>query len=137
VPNQRRVISDCGEAPLRLSTVINQAALLQEVGSRAVLAHQLRHLAEVIEDKHDHVEVRVMPFNADAHPLTGSPLTILSFDSPRLPDLLWQETISSQAIIDRRATLRECAASFDAAIDQALNREDSLALIERIREETT
>ncbi|MGH3699823.1 MAG: Scr1 family TA system antitoxin-like transcriptional regulator [Pseudonocardiaceae bacterium] len=77
-----------------------------------------------------------MPFSAGAHPLLGSQIVILSFDSPRLPGLLWQETASSQAIIDRRATLRECAASFDAAMDQALNREDSLALIRHIRTET-
>ena len=77
-----------------------------------------------------------MPFSAGAHHLIGSPLAILSFDSPRLPDLLWQETISSHAIIDRRSTLRECAASFDAAMDQALTREDSLALIHHTRKET-
>lgn len=125
-----------GESPLRLSTVINQAALLQEVGGRAVQARQLEHLAEVIEDKHDHVEVRIMPFSAGAHPLIGSPIVILSFDSPRLPDLLWQETVSSQTIVDRRVTLRECAASFEEAMDQALTTEDSLALIRHIRTET-
>jgi transcriptional regulator with XRE-family HTH domain len=125
-----------GDTPLRLSTVINQAALLQAVGGRAVMARQLEHLAAVIDGMHDHVEIRIMPFSAGAHPLTGYPMTILSFDSPRLPDLLWQETISSQAIIDRRTTLREYAASFEAAADQALSREDSLALIHQIRKET-
>jgi transcriptional regulator with XRE-family HTH domain len=124
-----------GENPLRLSTVINQAALLQEVGGRAVQAHQLEHLAAVIEDKHEHVEVRIMPFTAGAHPLIGSPIMILSFDSPRLPDLLWQETVSSQTIVDRRVTLRECSASFDEAMNRALNREDSLALIHHTRKE--
>jgi transcriptional regulator with XRE-family HTH domain len=122
-----------GPNPLHLSTVINQAALLQEVGSHAVLTHQLEHLTTMIEDHHDHIEVRVMPFSAGAHPLIGSPITILSFDSPRLPDLLWQETISSQALIDSRATLRECAASFDEAMNRALTREDSLALIHHTR----
>ncbi|MGB6163201.1 MAG: Scr1 family TA system antitoxin-like transcriptional regulator [Pseudonocardiaceae bacterium] len=126
-----------GATPLRLSVVINQAALLQEVGGRAVQARQLEHLAEVIEDKHDHVEIRIMPFTAGAHPLIGSPIVILSFDSPRLPDLLWQETVSSQVLVDRRITLRECAVSFDEATDQALNREDSLALIHHTRKETT
>lgn len=77
-----------GATPLRLSVVINQAALLQEVDGRAVMAHQLEHLAAVIDDQHDHVEVRIMPFAAGAHSLTGYPMTILSFDSPRLPDLL-------------------------------------------------
>ncbi|MEO7195067.1 MAG: Scr1 family TA system antitoxin-like transcriptional regulator [Pseudonocardiaceae bacterium] len=125
-----------GEAPLRVSTVIHQAALLQEVGGRAVQARQLEHLTEVIEGKHDHVEVHVMPFSAGAHPLIGYPMTILSFDSPRLPDLLWQEAISSQAISDRRVTLRECVASFDAGMDWALSREDSLVLIQRTRKET-
>ncbi|MGQ0719112.1 MAG: helix-turn-helix domain-containing protein [Pseudonocardiales bacterium] len=125
-----------GDTPLRLSTVISQAALRQDVGGRTVMAHQLERLAAVIEDMHDHVEIRIMPFTAGAHPLIGYPMTILSFDSLRLPDLLWQETISSQAIIDRRDTLRECVASFDAATDQALSREDSLALIHETRKET-
>jgi transcriptional regulator with XRE-family HTH domain len=122
-----------GESPLRLSTVIHHAVLLQEVGSRVVQAHQLEHLAAVIEDNHDHVEVRIMPFPAGAHPLIGYPMTILGFDSPRLPDLLWQETINSQTIIDRRVTLRECSASFDEAMDRALTRENSLALIHQTR----
>lgn len=125
-----------GAAPLRVSAVIHQAARLQEVGGRAVLARHFVHLTDVIEGKQDHVEVRVMPSSAAAHPLIGYPMTILSFDSPRLPDLLWQETISSQAIIDHRDTLREYAASFDAAMNQALSREDSLALIQRTRKET-
>jgi len=124
-----------GATPLRLSAVINQAALLQEVGGRAVQARQLEHLTEVIEDRHDHVEIRIMPFTAGAHPLIGSQTVILSFDSPRLPDLLWQETVSSQTILDRRGILRECAASFEEAMDQALSREDSLALIHTIRKE--
>lgn len=124
-----------GADPLRLSAVINQATLLQEVGGRAVLARQLEHLASVIEDKPDHVEVRVMPFSAGAHPVIGYPMTILSFTSPRLPDLLWQETISSQAIIDRRATLRECTASFDEATERAMSRKDSLAQIHQVRKE--
>jgi hypothetical protein len=101
-----------------------------------VQARQLEHLTEVIEDQHDHVEIRIMPFTAGAHPLIGSSIVILSFDSPRLPDLLWQETVSSQTILDRRDKLRECAASFEAATDQALNREDSLALIYHTRKET-
>ena len=126
-----------GDTPLRLSALINQAALLQEVGGRAVMARQLEHLAAVIDDQHDHVEIRILPFSAGSHPLIGVPMMILSFDSPRLPDLLWQETISSQTIIDRHTTLRECAASFDAAMGQALTREDSLALIRHIRKETT
>jgi transcriptional regulator with XRE-family HTH domain len=124
-----------GATPLRLSTVINQAALLQEVGGRAVQARQLEHLVEIIEAKHDHVEIRIMPFTAGAHPLIGSQIVILSFDSPRLPDLLWQETVNSQTFIDRPVTLRECAASFEAAMDQALSREDSLALIHHARKE--
>ena len=78
-----------------------------------------------------------MPFTAGAHPLIGSPIMILSFDSPRLPDLLWQETVSSQTIVDRRVTLRECSASFDEAMNRALNREDSLALIHHTRKERT
>ncbi|MGH3565543.1 MAG: Scr1 family TA system antitoxin-like transcriptional regulator [Pseudonocardia sp.] len=124
------------DTPLRLAAIINQAALLQEIGSRAVQARQLEHLATIIEGKYDHVEVRILPFAAGAHPLTGYPLTILSFDSPRLPDLLWQETISSHTIIDRRATVRECTASFVETMDQTLTREDSLALIRHTRKET-
>ncbi|ONI73256.1 transcriptional regulator [Actinosynnema sp. ALI-1.44] len=121
-----------GECPLRLSAVVGEAALRQQVGGRGVMRGQLKRLAEMAVGS---VDVRVMPFSAGAHPLIGNSAILLSFLSPRLPDLLWQETVTSQTIVDKRSKLLEVSASFDHAMERALSHADSMALIRRVLKE--
>ncbi|MGH7868811.1 MAG: helix-turn-helix domain-containing protein [Candidatus Dormibacteraceae bacterium] len=121
--------------PLKFSAVIGQAALLQQVGGPAVMRRQLEHLADMIKDANN-VELRVMPFGTGAHPLIGNSLTMLSFPSPRLPEVLWQETATAQTIVDRRSTLMEAKASFDDVAERALDYKGSLTLIRRVIKET-
>lgn len=121
-----------GECPLKLSVVLGEAALLQQVGGRAVMRDQLKRLIEVAAGE---VDVRVMPFSAGAHPLIGNSAILLSFPSPRVPDVLWQETVTSQALVDKRTKLMEVAASFDDAMERALSRDDSLARIRQLLKE--
>ncbi len=121
-----------GESPLKLSVVLGEAALRQQVGGRAVLRDQLKRLAEAADGL---VDIRVMPFSAGAHPLIGNSATLLSFASPRLPDVLWLETVTSQALVDKRTKLLEVAASFDDAMERALSRQDSLARIRQLLKE--
>src|SRR6201989_989991 len=65
-------------SPPRVWSVVDEAVLRRQVGSRAVMNAQLNHLAEVSELPH--VTVHVMPFSSGAHAAAGDSFTVLHFD---------------------------------------------------------
>nr|CEL15059.1 Putative DNA-binding protein in cluster with Type I restriction-modification system [Kibdelosporangium sp. MJ126-NF4] len=128
----RRTARLSGDCPLNISIVLGQAALLQRVGGTEVMRAQLEQLAEMASGQ---VDVRVMPFGVGAHPLIGNSVELFSFASARLPNVLWQETVTSRAIVDERSKILEATASLDEATERALSRGDSLALIRQVLRE--
>ncbi|MEU5848815.1 helix-turn-helix domain-containing protein [Saccharopolyspora shandongensis] len=126
---QQRVV---GEDPLQVLAVMGEAAIRQQVGGKDVHLAQLKHLATLIDQHHDSLELRVVPFDATGHPaMGGSGFSLMSFPSGRLPTLLWQETVTSTQLITDSLTAREYALAHAEATKSALSREDSLALIEK------
>lgn len=125
-----------GDDPIRLTTVITESGLRQSVGGRAVMAAQLKHLAAQVERHPDTLDVRIVPFSADYHnAIGGSTFYILGFASSRLPDLVWQETVSTTDLIDQPMRIREYSLAHSQAVEFALGRAESLDLIERIGKE--
>ncbi|ONI80566.1 transcriptional regulator [Saccharothrix sp. ALI-22-I] len=125
-----------GDDPVRLTTVITESGLRQMVGGRTVMAAQLKHLVAKINQHPDTIEVRIVPFSADYHnAIGGSTFYILGFASSRLPDLVWQETVSTTDLIDQPMRIREYSLAHSQAMDYALDRTESLGLIEQIGKE--
>lgn len=123
------------EPRLRMDVLLGEAALRQKVGGPA-LGRQLDRLIEVCSCADSTVDLHVVPFAADAHPLIGGPLTMLSFDNVLLPDLVWQETAITGNLIDKPQVIRECSASFDEVFESvALDTARSLELVQQIRSE--
>lgn len=121
------------EDPLRITAVMSEAVLRQQVGGAAVLKAQLEHLADLIEQLPETLEVLVVPFEATGHhAMGGSAFHIMTFPSGRLPTLLWQETVTSTNLITDSLTVREYALAHTEAAKAALNSEDSLRLIREI-----
>lgn len=121
--------------PVDLVAVVNEAALRRVVGSPAVMAYQLGRLAKLSEENRDHIKIHVMPYRAGAHPLVGGGLKIMSFASRILPDVAWQEAVTTGALIDKPHFVRELLASFDEAADRALDLDASLEMIQQVRKE--
>ncbi|MEU4443427.1 helix-turn-helix transcriptional regulator [Actinosynnema sp. NPDC050801] len=127
---------DDKDDPLRLTALITESALRQQVGGREVMAGQLRHLVDRIEELPDTLDVRIIPFSADYYnALGGSNFYIFGFASSRLPEIVWQETITSTDLIDQPMRMREYALAHDQAAGFALDRSESLGLIGQIRRE--
>ena len=124
-----------GPNPPEFTVLIGQTALRQEVGGRGVMAHQLDRLCSIIEERPEHVRVHVMPYHAGAHPVIGGSLKILSFESPWLPDMVWQEAVTTGNLIEKPPVVDELIASFTEAVDRALDREASLEAIRQVRKE--
>ncbi|MFI0468045.1 helix-turn-helix transcriptional regulator [Saccharopolyspora sp. 5N102] len=124
-----------GPDPLAFTVVIGQAALRQEVGSREIMANQLARLAKLSEERRDHLKIHVMPYAAGAHPVIGGGLVLLSFDSRWLPDMVWRESVTTGSLIDKPHVVRELSASFDEAVERALDLDASLEMIHQVRKE--
>lgn len=119
-----------GEDPLQLTVVLSQAALLQQIGGPRVLHEQLVHLAKLIEELHETVEVRIVPFTATGCGLFGaSTLHLIDFASPRLPAVAYQETVTATGIIEDPNALRDMSRTYAEALGDSLSAEDSLVMI--------
>ncbi|MPZ83024.1 MAG: helix-turn-helix domain-containing protein [Actinophytocola sp.] len=126
-----------GDHPLPLTAVIGEATLRQQIGGPAVLRRQLEHLADVIEEHPETVEVRVIPFTATASVLFGaSTMCLIDFERPRLPTVVWQETVTTWGLIDDPDQVRDIAKSYDDALQRTLSGRDSLGTIHRCIKET-
>ncbi|XTZ17895.1 helix-turn-helix domain-containing protein [Micromonospora echinospora] len=124
-----------GDHPLRVSVLLGEGALRQQVGGPAVMRAQLDHLVRLATERPEQIEIRVLPFSVGAHPAFGGPFQVLSFPSPRLPDLVWQEILTSIDIIDQSLRVNDYVVTFAETRELALGSGESLDLIRRIAKE--
>ena len=122
--------------PFFLTAVISEAALRQQIGGRRVLREQLVHLAGLIEQHPESLDVRIIPFTANACGLFGAATVhLIDFDNPQLPTLAWQETVTTWGIIDDATQVRNITTAYDDAYRRALNKEQSLHMIHKHAED--
>lgn len=129
---QRRLT---GDEPLRLTAVLSEAALRQQIGGPAVLVAQLRHLVAMVEEHPDTVELRVVPFSSPGYPALGGSYQILTFARPTLPPLVWLENITYTELVDDAIKVKEWGLAHAGTVDAALNQRDTLDLIKQIVKE--
>src|SRR5699024_8906565 len=121
-----------GDDPLRLTAVVSEAALLQQVGGAETLRKQLECVADIIEHSPETVQVHVLPFTATVGSVLGaSTFHVFDFASAELPSLAWQETVTSQSVIENESQVRDLSTTHAQAVTQALDRQESLELIRR------
>jgi transcriptional regulator with XRE-family HTH domain len=124
---QRRLHED---PPLRLFAVVNQAALMQQIGGPGVLRRQLLHLLESAAKLEGSFELRVIPFTATPQGLLNiATMHFLDFPSSHLPTVAWREAVEPVGIDEEPDTLDLLLVGYDKAITSALSREDSLVLL--------
>ncbi len=120
-----------GDDPLELAVVMSEAALMQQIGGKAVLRGQLEHLADAIESLADSLSVRIQSFESSEPALVGAS-TVVTFEvaQSRLQSVVWLEAAMPVGISDDdpelEAFLRE---ELDRALAGSLSREESLSLI--------
>jgi transcriptional regulator with XRE-family HTH domain len=125
---QRRLT---GEDPLRLAVVMSEAVLHQQIGGPEVLLGQLRHLVAMMERLPDALDVLLVPFSARGHAAMGGSFDLLTFPSPTLPSLAWQQTLAAGEIVEDPTMVREYSIAHASAVGVALSRSDSLGLIKQ------
>ncbi len=96
---QRHQLLDAPKAP-EFWAVIDEAVLRRNIGGRAVMSEQLDHLLKVSE--RPNITVQVVPFDRSDAAATGGPFTLLRFDDPDMPDIVFVEQLTSALYLDKR-----------------------------------
>ena len=86
------------ESPVRpeLNFILGETALSRTVGDEDIMREQIAHLLDM--SKLDGVSVLLLPFAAGAHRGMGGAFTVLQFEDPLLPDLLYLENAERESI---------------------------------------
>jgi transcriptional regulator with XRE-family HTH domain len=84
----------------RVWAVIDESALRRPLGGREAMRAQLRYLIDVAALPH--VTLQVMPFDRGGHSAAGGSFSILRFDEPDLPDIVYIEQLTGALYLDTR-----------------------------------
>jgi len=115
------------ENPLRLWTVLDEAALRRVVGGKAVMRKQLEHLVE--QSQLPHVTVQVIPFEMGAHPGLNGQYAILEFPDAADSSVVYIEGVTSDLYLEKANDVRKYSVLYEHLRAQALNVEQSRQFI--------
>jgi transcriptional regulator with XRE-family HTH domain len=118
------------DRPLRLWTIIDEAALYRPVGGEDVMRQQLERLASAAEQPH--LTLQVIPFSTGAHPGMMGAFAILEFGDPTASDLVYIESQAGDLFLERDTDLRRFKVLFEHLRAQALPPEASASLVRQI-----
>ena len=109
--------------------VLDQSVILRPVGSRAIMAGQLRRVAEASELPN--VSIRIVPFEAGLHGgISTGAFTVLDFARRQEPTTVYVEGFTGALFLDKPAEADRYTWAFDdllsASLDEAATRDPLL-----------
>lgn len=116
--------------PLTLWMVIDEAALRRPIGGVDVQREQLEHLITMVE--RPNITVQVMPYDAGGHAAAGGPFTIVRFNEPDLPDVVYLEQLTSALYLDKQADTTQYLTVMDRLSVQAASPDKTPSLLREI-----
>ncbi|MFJ9544344.1 Scr1 family TA system antitoxin-like transcriptional regulator [Streptomyces sp. NPDC101225] len=126
---ERIIETDLGPEVL---AVVDETALLRQIGTPAVMRNQLRHLRKLVD--HPRVDLRILPLDAGAHYSTLFSFLLLSFEGSE-NDLLYQESAfggtASSDEVEYIAHYQEC---FEEISSRSLKEADAQEAIDKAME---
>jgi transcriptional regulator with XRE-family HTH domain len=84
----------------RLWVVVDEAALQRPLGGAQVMRDQIAHL--LWATKQPSITVQIAPFAIGGLAAAGGPVTILRFQEPDLPDIVYLEQLTSSLYLEKR-----------------------------------
>ena len=117
----------------RLSLVIGEAALRQDVGGPDVMAAQLARLAELAAN-YPGITLQVLPFSAGAHAAAGSAsLAILRFAETPSLGVVYLEALSGGVYLEGQSDVADYVRAFTLLRSSALTVEETGRLLRGAR----
>lgn len=129
---RQEIWRDRGEDRAQLRVVLSEAALRLSVGFTTVMREQYDHLLELATST---VKLQLLPFSAGAHAAPFSPFSLLRFDIPDDIGVLYTENTDGGHCIERAQDIDKSTKAFETLWVKALNPEDSIEFIKRLRSE--
>ena len=121
--------------PLRLWSVLDEAALHRVVGGKRVMREQLEHLLKLSELPH--VTVQVMPFEVGAHPGLNGQYAILEFADAADSSVVYLEGVTSDLYLEKAQDVQKYAVMYEHLRAQSLSVEASRQLIDETAQRYT
>ncbi|WP_199550935.1 helix-turn-helix transcriptional regulator [Streptomyces sp. N35] len=121
------------ENPLRLWTVLDEAALRRVVGNKQLMIEQLEHLVEM--SHLPHVTVQVIPFDMGAHPGVNGQYAILEFPDTADSSVVYIEGVTSDLYLEKANDVHKYSVMYEHLRAQALNVEQTRQFITEIAKE--
>ncbi|MER5744407.1 helix-turn-helix transcriptional regulator [Streptomyces sp. NPDC002225] len=117
------------EKPLNLWCILDEAVLRRVVGSPEAMRGQLESLLETTE-KHEHVGIQVLPFDAGAHAAPDGSFQLLGFQVGA--PVVVAETMTISLYLEEDADVDRYQTAFDDLRTHALDPQQSRRLIQQL-----
>lgn len=120
--------------PPRVWSVMDEAALRRPVGGPKVMRSQLRRLIEVSEMTR--VTLQVVPFQRGGHAAAGGSFSILRFEEPALPDVVYIEQLTSALYLEAQNDVDSYMKVMNRLSAEALSPAETVPFIKKIISQT-
>lgn len=121
-----------GDAPVRLSAIVDETALRRAVGSPQIMRNQLKKLVDAYD--FPHVRIQLLPSSCGAHPGFYGSFVLMGFPEPN-PDVVWLEIRKSSLYLEAQDDVDGYADIFDRLGELALSPSESRTRIQHILKE--
>lgn len=116
---RQAILTRAEPAPPMLHVVLNEAAVLRQVGGLTVMKEQLARLRDAA--RLPNITIEVLPLTAGAHAAMETAFVVLTFPEPGDdPAVVYIDTPSSAAYLQKRADLDRYEAIFEQVSNQAI-----------------
>ncbi|MBP2702644.1 helix-turn-helix domain-containing protein [Microbispora sp. RL4-1S] len=122
-----------GDGAVTLWAVVDEAALRRAIGGTSVMRAQIEHLLEIT--RRPNVTLQVLPFDRGGHSAAGGPFTILRFEPPELPDVVYLEQLTSALYLDKREDAEAYTKVMNAICVEAYPASRTTAFLESMLDE--
>ena len=113
--------------PLELWGIVDEAALLRQVGGRAVMHAQLSHLLEASELPN--ITLQVIPFSVGAHAGMPGSFVFMQFTEASIPDVIYLDSMAGDLFLEAEADVRRYRLAFEHLRAVAVSPDASRALV--------
>jgi transcriptional regulator with XRE-family HTH domain len=117
------------DPPMQLRVVLDEAVLHRVVGSRSVMAAQLRHFIAVAS--RPNVTLQVIPFSVGAHPAMENMFNIIDFGDV-VPRVVYVEGLMGWLFLERENDIARYTQVFDYLCELALDPQETIELISEV-----
>jgi hypothetical protein len=117
------------EDPLTVWAVVDESALRRRIGDAGTHRAQLEHLVEIAE--RPGIAVQVLPTETGLH-VGGGPFSILRFEDPELPDVVYVESLVGASYVDKSEHVERYAEVMNRLSVKSLTPDESVAFIRKL-----